>query len=107
MLNLVKALQAAKVPIDGIGMESHLIVGEVPAASAFISNFEQFTALGIEVAVTELDIRMTLPATPALLAQQVRHMNWKHTHFDSRYVHRKPIIRMSWLRAKPSQNVLG
>jgi endo-1,4-beta-xylanase len=70
MLNLVKALQAAKVPIDGIGMESHLIVGEVPAASAFISNFEQFTALGIEVAVTELDIRMTLPATPALLAQQ-------------------------------------
>ncbi|KAJ7793783.1 endo-1,4-B-xylanase A [Mycena olivaceomarginata] len=63
MLNLVKALQAAKVPIDGIGMESHLIVGEVPAASAFISNFEQFTALGIEVAVTELDIRMTLPAT--------------------------------------------
>ncbi|KAF7344145.1 Beta-xylanase [Mycena venus] len=54
MLNVVKALQAAKVPIDGFGMESHLI----------------FTALGIEVAVTELDIRMTLPVTPALLAQQ-------------------------------------
>ncbi|KAJ7472865.1 endo-1,4-beta-xylanase C precursor [Mycena galericulata] len=70
MLNLVKELQAAKVPIDGIGMESHLIVGEVPAASSFISNWEQFTALGIEIAVTELDIRMTLPATPALLAQQ-------------------------------------
>ncbi|KAJ6615146.1 beta-1,4-endoxylanase [Mycena sp. CBHHK59/15] len=70
MLNLVKALKAANVPIDGIGMESHLIVGEVPAASAFISNWEQFTALGVEVAVTELDIRMTLPATAALLAQQ-------------------------------------
>ncbi|KAJ6485456.1 endo-1,4-beta xylanase [Mycena vitilis] len=70
MLNLVKELQAANVPIDGIGMESHLIVGEVPEASAFISNWEQFTALGIEIAVTELDVRMTLPSTPALLAQQ-------------------------------------
>jgi endo-1,4-beta-xylanase len=31
---------------------------------------QQFTALGVEVAITELDIRMTLPSTPALLAQQ-------------------------------------
>jgi endo-1,4-beta-xylanase len=29
-----------------------------------------YTALGVEVAITELDIRMTLPATDALLAQQ-------------------------------------
>lgn len=75
MLNLVKELQAANVPIDGIGMESHLIVGEVPAAASFISNWEQFTALGIEIAVTELDIRMTLPATAALLAQQQTDYN--------------------------------
>ncbi|KAJ7126332.1 glycoside hydrolase superfamily [Mycena epipterygia] len=75
MLNLVKELQAANIPIDGIGMESHLIVGEVPAASSFISNWEQFTALGIEIAVTELDIRMTLPATTALLAQQQTDYN--------------------------------
>ena len=31
---------------------------------------ESFAALGVEVAITELDIRMTLPATDALLAQQ-------------------------------------
>ena len=29
-----------------------------------------FTALGVDVAITELDIRMTLPSTAALLAQQ-------------------------------------
>lgn len=29
-----------------------------------------FTDLGLEVAITELDIRMTLPSTTALLAQQ-------------------------------------
>lgn len=31
---------------------------------------EQFTALGIEIAITELDIMMTMPETPALLEQQ-------------------------------------
>ena len=30
----------------------------------------QIAALGVEVAITELDIRMTLPATDALLEQQ-------------------------------------
>jgi len=35
-----------------------------------VTNLEAFTALGVEVAVTELDIRMTLPVTDALLAQQ-------------------------------------
>lgn len=68
MVNLVKSLQAQGIPIDGIGIQSHLIVGEVP--STLKANFEQFTALGVEIAITELDIRMTLPETDALLAQQ-------------------------------------
>lgn len=68
MVNLVKSLKAAGSPIDGIGVQAHLIVGQVP--STFQSNLQQFTALGVEVAITELDIRMTLPATAALLAQQ-------------------------------------
>ena len=68
MLNLVKQLLADGVPIDGIGFQSHFIVGSVP--SSFQTVMEQFTALGLEVAITELDIRMTLPATDALLSQQ-------------------------------------
>ncbi|KAH7911076.1 endo-1,4-beta-xylanase C precursor [Hygrophoropsis aurantiaca] len=68
MVNLVKQLQADGVPIDGVGIQAHLIVGEVP--STLQANIEQFTALGVEVAITELDIRMTLPSTAALLAQQ-------------------------------------
>ncbi|KAG6821332.1 hypothetical protein H0H93_000193 [Arthromyces matolae] len=68
MVNLVKSLKAAGVPIDGIGVQGHLIVGEVP--STLQANLEQFTALGVEVAITELDIRMTLPETAALLEQQ-------------------------------------
>ncbi|KAI0368016.1 hypothetical protein BV20DRAFT_949130 [Pilatotrama ljubarskyi] len=68
MLNLVKQLQADGVPIDGVGFQCHFIVGEIPGT--FQQTLEQFTALGLEVAITELDIRMTLPATDALLAQQ-------------------------------------
>ncbi|KAL7279304.1 hypothetical protein ACG7TL_007145 [Trametes sanguinea] len=68
MLNLVKQLQADGVPIDGVGFQCHFIVGEVPGT--FQETLEQFTALGVEVAITELDIRMTLPSTDALLAQQ-------------------------------------
>ncbi|KAJ7469858.1 endo-1,4-B-xylanase A [Mycena galericulata] len=70
MQQLVQSLQAAGTHIDGVGIQGHLIVGEVPSQQALISNYEAFTALGIEIAITELDIRMTLPETPALLAQQ-------------------------------------
>ncbi|THH09305.1 hypothetical protein EW145_g2110 [Phellinidium pouzarii] len=68
MLNLVQSLKADGVPIDGVGFQGHFIVGEVSTSMSTV--MEQMTALGVEVAVTELDIRMTLPSTSALLAQQ-------------------------------------
>ncbi|KAH8100974.1 endo-1,4-beta xylanase [Cristinia sonorae] len=66
--NLIKTLKKEGVPIDGIGFQSHFIVGELPPNIK--ENMEAFTKLGVEVAVTELDVRMTLPETPELLAQQ-------------------------------------
>ncbi|EIW77476.1 hypothetical protein CONPUDRAFT_180563 [Coniophora puteana RWD-64-598 SS2] len=68
MQNLVKTLKADGVPIDCIGFESHFILGEVP--TDLQSNIEAFTALGVVVMITELDIRMTLPETAAQLEQQ-------------------------------------
>ncbi|KAF7292930.1 Beta-xylanase [Mycena indigotica] len=75
MQNLVKSLKAAGTPIDGIGIQGHLIVGQVPSKAALIANYQAFTALGVEIAITELDIRMTLPETPALRAQQQTDYN--------------------------------
>lgn len=43
-------------------------MGQVP--TNFQSQLSTFAAAGVEVAITELDIRMTLPATTALLTQQ-------------------------------------
>ncbi|KAF8920351.1 endo-beta-1,4-glucanase [Mucidula mucida] len=68
MINLVKSLIAQGVPIDGIGIQAHLIVGAVP--TTLQANWEAMAALGVEIAITELDIRMTLPATAALYEQQ-------------------------------------
>ncbi|KAF5352251.1 hypothetical protein D9757_012516 [Collybiopsis confluens] len=68
MANLVSGLKSRGIPIDGVGLESHFILGELP--TTIQAQMEAFTALGVEVAVTELDIRMTLPETNALLARQ-------------------------------------
>ena len=68
MQTLVQTLKSSNVPIDGIGFESHFIVNELP--SNIQQNMEAFTALGVEIAITELDIRMTLPSTTTLLSQQ-------------------------------------
>jgi endo-1,4-beta-xylanase len=68
LYNLVKSLKAQGVPIDGVGLQAHLIVGQVPATLQ--QNIQRFADLGVDVAITELDIRMTLPSDSAKLTQQ-------------------------------------
>jgi len=69
-VSAVASLLQEGVPIHGIGFEGHMNVGEVPSAAAIAANMERFTALGLEVALTEIDIRMKLPASGPLLEQQ-------------------------------------
>jgi endo-1,4-beta-xylanase len=68
MYNLVSSLKSQGVPIGGVGLESHFILGQVP--SSMLANMQRFAALGVDVAVTELDDRIQLPATSANLQQQ-------------------------------------
>ena len=68
MINLVSSLLDQGVPVDGIGIQAHLIVGSVP--STLQANWQAMADLGVDVAITELDIRMTLPVTAARLEQQ-------------------------------------
>ncbi|KAJ3209404.1 hypothetical protein HDU83_008193 [Entophlyctis luteolus] len=67
MVSLVKSLIAQGVPIDGIGSESHLIVGSVNSYAAALTTL---ASAGVSVAITELDIRTTTPETTAASAQQ-------------------------------------
>jgi len=68
MYNLVASLKAQGVPIDGVGLQGHLILGQVP--TTIQQNIQRFADLGVEVAITELDIRMDLPRDAVKDAQQ-------------------------------------
>ena len=68
MYSLAQSLLSQGVPLNGIGLESHFIVGQVP--SSLQANMQRFAALGLDVAVTELDDRIQLPASSSALQQQ-------------------------------------
>ncbi|KAK4541745.1 hypothetical protein LTR36_007454 [Oleoguttula mirabilis] len=68
--DVVKMIQAYGAKIDGVGLQSHFIVGETPSTTVQVSNMKAFTALGVDVAITELDIRVATPETTADETQQ-------------------------------------
>lgn len=69
MYALVKNLLAAHVPIDGVGFETHLAL-QFGLPPMIQQNLQRFADLGLEVSITEMDVRMVLPATPDSLARQ-------------------------------------
>jgi len=66
--DLVASLKRDGVPIDGVGFQSHFALGRVPADFADV--LAKFAALGVDVAITELDVRAPVPADAAALARQ-------------------------------------
>lgn len=71
---IVKLVQSYGAKIDGVGMQAHLIVGSTgsESVSAWQANMNAFIALGVDVAITELDIRTNTPATSAAVTQQAK-----------------------------------
>ncbi len=69
MYGLVSDLLAAGVPVHGVGFQCHLTENGVEAES-FARNLQRFAGLGLDLYVTEMDVRLRLPATPASLERQ-------------------------------------
>jgi endo-1,4-beta-xylanase len=67
IFNLAQSLVSQGL-LDGVGFQSHMILGQVP--STYQQNLQRFANLGLDVAITELDIRMNTPASAAMLQQQ-------------------------------------
>jgi endo-1,4-beta-xylanase len=67
---IVKWLKSEGVRVDGVGLQAHLIAESAPSIDDHIEAIRGFTKLGVEVALTELDIRLKTPATPENLALQ-------------------------------------
>src|SRR5271165_1028790 len=68
LYDLVASLKRAGAPIDGVGLQSHFVSGHAPRDIQSV--MEKFASLGVDVAVTELDLRVRLPADAGALAAQ-------------------------------------
>ncbi|MBC6458205.1 endo-1,4-beta-xylanase [Actinomadura sp. HBU206391] len=68
-LELVKGLKAEGVPVHGVGFQGHFSL-QYGFPGDFADNMRRFTALGLETAITEIDVRMQLPVTDEKLATQ-------------------------------------
>jgi endo-1,4-beta-xylanase len=68
LYDLIAALKRDGVPIDGVGLQSHFVAGATPADFGAVA--QKFGSLGVDVAVTELDLRIRLPADDKALATQ-------------------------------------
>jgi endo-1,4-beta-xylanase len=65
---LVRDLKAQRVPIDGVGFQTH--VRASTRLSALGDMMRHLAALDVDVAITELDVRVPLPADPLSLYEQ-------------------------------------
>jgi len=70
LYDLVKSWQKDNVPLDGIGFQSHFRLGQVPPT--FQENLQRFADLGLDVAITELDINIGVHGNATTLAQQAK-----------------------------------
>ncbi|HLU74890.1 MAG TPA: endo-1,4-beta-xylanase [Nonomuraea sp.] len=60
MYNLVRSLREQNVPVDCVGFQGHLAI-QYGFPNDIRQNMERFAALGVEVRVTEIDVRMQMP----------------------------------------------
>lgn len=56
MYQLVQKLQRQGIPIDGVGLQMHKGIKNPPNAAQVAANMQQFTNLGLEVQITEMDV---------------------------------------------------
>ncbi|MBE2999423.1 endo-1,4-beta-xylanase [Nocardiopsis sp. HNM0947] len=60
LYELASDLVERDVPLHGIGFQSHFVHGQVP--EDLVEQMERFTDLGLEVTISELDVRIPDPA---------------------------------------------
>ena len=70
MFTMVQGMLRRGVPIHGVGLQGHFVNGAVPSLQSLTDNIKRFGDLGLEVHITELDVRIQSPTTPQKLQQQ-------------------------------------
>ncbi len=57
VLDLLQGWRAAGVPLDGVGIQGHMVAGLSPSRAQWRQAIQRFAALGLEVHLSELDVR--------------------------------------------------
>lgn len=70
VLGLVNNLRERRIRIDGVGLESHFIVGETPSLADQLSTKQEYIKANLDVVMTELDIRFAEAPFYTASAQQ-------------------------------------
>ena len=66
---LLSNLRSQGVPVNGAGLQMHLEAGKA-SRSEIAQNMNRLAALGLEIHVTEMDVRVALPVTAEKLREQ-------------------------------------
>lgn len=59
---MVKDFKQRGVPIDGVGLQMHLRIGDTAELSSLDANISRLAALGLQVHITELDVALPITA---------------------------------------------
>jgi len=70
LYEIVSGLKREGVPIDGVGFQVHSNLAGLPGD--FVANMQRFAALGLDIAITEADVGLKLPASAQDLEAQAR-----------------------------------
>ena len=72
VLAMCKDFVARGVPIHGVGFQAHLTTSGFPANGQLQSNFAQMAALGLQVQITEFDVRLPIDSSGNASAQNAK-----------------------------------
>ena len=75
LYEFVKGMRARGVPIDGVGMQAHWGVrlrGPIVDPATVAPQMKRLADLGLDVYITEMDVPLEKPATPAQLTAQAQ-----------------------------------
>jgi len=72
VFGLVRGLLDRGAPVHGVGLQMHIGVGRAPGPEQVAANMERLAGLGLEVQITEMDVRLEEPFEDADLQAQAR-----------------------------------
>ncbi len=68
--DFLKGLKERGVPVDGIGLQCHFDNDSVPDLDSIAANMKRLAELDLDIALTEVDYRLSFPVDSAKLAKQ-------------------------------------